>query len=189
LSVLEKIDSLKGTGRTRNVSIGEWIIAWSIRIAMLLFVVVHALEWSTVNRPRIQFTLKVLWTASFLLFLLHVAAAFHFVHHWSHDAAYIATANETREKMGFAYGTGVYFNYLFLLVWAIDVAMIWLGKSSTSVIQKYVRILGRCYLLFIAFNGVIVFKSGWLRVIGLLATVMLMVLAFRFYRRLKPNVA
>lgn len=171
------------------MSNGDWIISWSIRIAMLLFVLVHALEWNTVNRLRVQLTLKVLWTASFLLFLLHVAAAFHFVHHWSHDAAYLATANETREKMGFAYGAGVYFNYLFLLVWATDVAILWLGTKSTSVLQKYVWILGRCYLLFIAFNGVVVFKSGWLRMLGLLATLMLMVFAFRFYRRLKPNAA
>lgn len=156
---------------------------------MLLFVVVQALEWNFANRPRIQLTLKVLWTASFLLFLLHVAAAFHFVHHWSHSAAYLATAKETREKMGFAYGDGVYFNYLFLLVWAMDVAMLWLGTKSTFVLQKYIRILGRCYLLFIAFNGVVVFKSGWLRVFGLFGTVMLMFFAFRVYRRLKPNAA
>ncbi|MFM9063866.1 MAG: hypothetical protein ACKOOI_12650 [Pirellula sp.] len=48
-----KFNFLKGTRRTRKVSNdGDWIIAWSIRIAMLLFVVVHALEWNTVKRPR-----------------------------------------------------------------------------------------------------------------------------------------
>jgi hypothetical protein len=171
------------------VNNGDWIIAWSIRFAMLLFVVVQALEWNRATKPSGELTLNILWTSSFLLFLLHVAAAFHFVHHWSHESAYLATANETREKMGFAYGAGVYFNYLFLLVWAMDVAMVWIGKKSTSMVHQYVRILGRCYLLFIAFKGVVVFKSGWLRALGLIATFVLMFIAFGYYRRLKTKVA
>jgi hypothetical protein len=167
------------------VSNSDWIIAWSIRFAMLLFVIVQAAQWYGAKRPRLILFLNVLWTASFILFLLHVAAAFHFVHHWSHNSAYMATANETKEKMGFAYGAGVYFNYLFLGVWAMDVAMIWLSPRPISGTQKNLAMLGRMYLLFIAFNGVVVFKSGWLRVIGSLCTLLLVLLAIRFYNRSK----
>jgi hypothetical protein len=87
--------------------------------------------------------------------------------------------------MGFAYGAGVYFNYLFLGVWAMDVVMIWLSPRPISGTQKNLAMLGRMYLLFIAFNGVVVFKSGWLRVIGSLCTLLLVLLAIRFYNRSK----
>ena len=161
------------------MNLGAEIIAWSIRLAMLLFVVVQAVQFQTPLRSGIDSTLRTLWTISFLLFLVHVMAATHFVHHWSHMAAYDATSEETRHKLGFAYGAGVYFNYLFLVVWAIDVYSMWRPAKHPNDAVRALQLAGRLYLLFIAFNGVVVFKSGWMRVLGAIATALLLGLAWR----------
>jgi hypothetical protein len=161
------------------VNLGDEIIAWSIRLAMLLFVVVQAVQFQRPLRSGIDSALRTLWTISFLLFLVHVMAAFHFVHHWSHMAAYEATSEETRHNLGFAYGAGVYFNYLFLLVWAIDVYWMWRPAKHPNDAVRALQLAGRLYLLFIAFNGVVVFKSGWMRVLGAIATALLLGLAWR----------
>jgi hypothetical protein len=78
----------------------------------------------------------------------------------SHSAVYESTAEETLNKIGGSYGPGVYFDYLFLIVWAIDVFWIWRGTQKISQSQQVLFYVGRSYLLFIAFNGVVIFKSG-----------------------------
>lgn len=167
---------------------GDLIIAWTIRLSMLLLCVSVLLQLQRELGPRIRFVQRGLWTTSFLLSVLHVLAAFHFVHHWSHTAAYLATAEETRLKLGFAYGAGVYFNYLFLIVWGIDVAWTWYGSRSHHRPTPWWIRAGRWYMLFIAFNGVVVFKTGWLRILGIAMTAGLLAIAIlRLRRSAKPE--
>ncbi len=165
------------------MNVGDLLISWSIRVAMVLFFVAMALYMQINAGQRPGVGLKILWTAGFLLSVAHVAAAFHFAHHWSHSEAYLATAAETRQKLGFAYGAGVYFNYLFLIVWALDVYWIWRSPEMTSKPKQWLIFVGRCFLIFIAFNGVVVFKSGWLRILGALATAALLGVAWRVRMR------
>ena len=70
---------------------------------------------------------RLLWTVGAVLALVHVLAAFHYVHGWSHTAAVIETARRTREQIGFPVGSGVWFNYAFLLAWGLDVILSWLS--------------------------------------------------------------
>ena len=137
------------------------------------------LQMQRQSGQRIGIGLKCLWTASFLLSVLHVLAAFHFVHHWSHGEAYFATAEETRQKLGFAYGAGVYFNYLFFVVWAAEVFWTWWSPERWTKLTRWLILAGRCYLLLIAFNAVVVFESGWLRTLGGVATVAILAIAMR----------
>jgi len=169
------------------VNSGDWIIAWSIRLALLLLVVVQAFQLESLGIDRLAKAIRWLWTIAFLFFSLHVAAAFHFVHRWSHRAAFDATAKETLDKMGFAYGTGVYFNYLFLLVWAIDLIWVWRPETLRNRTQQVLFYAGRAYLLFIAFNGTVVFKTGWMRILGISATALLAALLWRCLQRTKIN--
>jgi hypothetical protein len=85
--------------------------------------------------------------------------------------------------LGIEVGTGVYFNYLFLVVWAADVINSWTDFSvGRWMVQWFLR-LGLMYMIFIAFNGVVVFESGWLRAVGILLTTMLVAASiFRFAR-------
>lgn len=149
---------------------GMFVIAWSIRLSMMLLVLsllIRLLASPQVARSQ---TVKWIWTASFVGFAIHVLSAFHFVHHWSHAEAYAATARETRQLLGREFGEGVYFNYLFLVVWAIDVVHRWLPLRKDSKYVRWLLGLGLVYLLFIAFNGLVVFKTGWLRWLGILAS-------------------
>jgi hypothetical protein len=168
------------------MSSGELLIVWSIRMAMLLFFVSLTLLVGKSERQRMPVVLKILWTASFVLIVLHVAAAFHFVHHWSHGEAYRATAEETRQMLGFAYGAGIYFNYFFLAVWAMDVFWVWLPSKGDSCATHWLVFAGRCYLLFIAINGLVVFETGWLRAFGVLGTAVVLGVAWNRRRHLSP---
>lgn len=154
---------------------GESLTAWTIRLSLLLLMVVFHLQFARPLGRRAQNWLRLLWTASFMLFVLHVLAAFHFVHHWSHTEAYLATAEETREKIGLAYGAGIYFNYLFLVVWGADVCWTWYTRELATDSLPWLIRVGRWYLLFIAFNGVVVFKAGWLRGVGIAASALLLI--------------
>jgi hypothetical protein len=125
------------------------------------------------------------WTTGCGLFLVHVACAFHFYHDWSHAAAWHDTAEQTRELLGVAFGNGIYFSYLFLALWVLDVAWLWtLGSTPFAAAQcasgvpplaaaeqrtPRWRVLVHAFLLFIAFNGDIVFEAGPTRSAGIVA--------------------
>ena len=59
-----------------------------------------------------------------LIFLIHVALAFHLVHHWSHQHAW----DHTQQISG--YGDGLYLNYAVVVVWTLDVMWWWLRPGS-----------------------------------------------------------
>jgi hypothetical protein len=101
------------------MTIGTLLILWSARFTFLLYAASLA-AW-LIGRPRAA---RLVWTSGFWFYLTHVAAAFHFRHHWSHALAYEQTARQTAEPFGASWGGGLYFNYAFTAVWALDV--IWI---------------------------------------------------------------
>lgn len=148
---------------------GAELIAWTVRLGMLCFVAVLA-GWSYGTRGQpAESRMRMLWTVGWGLMLSHFLAAFHFQHDWSHAHAVAETVRQTRELFGWEFGGGVYFNYVFLVVWGWDVALWWRGQETASWYRPLRRVLIG-YLIFIAFNGVVVFKEGWLRWAGLAAS-------------------
>ena len=161
------------------------IIAWTIRIAMLCFVVsIIGFTLSRYDRPHSVAT-RILWSLGFVSCLLHMLAAFHFHYQWSHAAAVAETARQTREAIGIEVGFGVFFNYLFLACWGMDAAWLWLAPRDLQIRAERVRFVWLCYLVFIAFNGTIVFKAGWIRAAGIAACTMLVGAIFVKLYRLK----
>src|SRR5689334_13509938 len=75
--------------------------------------------------PQHRRTARLTWTLGCALFLAHVAAAFGFFHGWSHAHAYAETARQTRDRFGLDWGGGLYFNYLFTVLWVADAAYWW----------------------------------------------------------------
>ncbi|MCY3005349.1 MAG: hypothetical protein NTV29_05165 [Planctomycetota bacterium] len=155
---------------------------------MLLFVIVVA--WRIVGLKTVakNTVARTLWTCGFMLFVVHVLASFHLVHGWSHNAAYQATARQTLELLGFEFGAGVYFNYLFLAAWALDVLDAWTHFSAGRWMVQWLLRFGLIYMIFIAFHGVVVFKSGWLRVVGLVVSAMLVAASVIKRARLKKKI-
>ena len=106
------------------MEVGELLTRWTIRIAVALYVASLA---SRIFSPRWS---RLAWTAGCALYLLHVACAFEYYHHWSHTEAYDSTAKQTAETVGLDWGGGLYANYAFTLVWLADVVWWWAGSES-----------------------------------------------------------
>lgn len=150
--------------------LGVLLTSWTIRLALVGFAAV--LAWRVSGKPASPVTAhrwRWVWTLSCLSFVLHVISAFHFHHHWSHQHALADTAEQTQQLLGWAFGEGLYFSYLFLVVWVADVAWWWLHEASYHRRPRWLGGAIQLYLLFIAFNGAVVFKSGVVRYAGLAA--------------------
>ena len=171
---------------------GPLLTSWTIRLALACYFAYLA-GWLVARSPRWPIIARWLWTAGCALFVAHVACAFHFYHGWSHAAAWQSTADETERMLGFAFGDGIYGSYLFLIAWALDVLWLWTGGSppaaaascATSVpchrrpwgLTPPWRVVVHIFLLFIAFNGAIIFESGPTRWFGIAACLALAGLA------------
>jgi len=101
-------------------------------------------------------------TAACLLCLAHVVIVFQLAHHWSHQAA----IEHTEEVSGF--GPGLYVNYLFILVWVVDVAWSWIALDRYRNRLSWVNWLVIGFMGFIVFNAAVVFGHGVLRWLSVL---------------------
>jgi len=177
----------------------DFVVLWTVRIALALYVAALLLRFRVVGRVsdpsqvsphlnsvscaaagdgpaiRVAKTARLAWTAGFVAFLLHLAAAFHFVHHWSHAAAFEETARRTYEVVGMEVGDGVYVNYLYTLIWGMDVAWWWLGPASYCRRSRWIEGSIQAFLGFIVFNSTVVFGRGLIRWVGWAACLMLVV--------------
>lgn len=146
--------------------LGELITRWMIRLALLLCAAAWGLRLGSAQRDstavandRSVRLSRVLWTLGFLFYLVHVAAAFHFYHAWSHAAAWQHTAERTHEVLGIDWGGGVWFNYVFTLAWALDVAWQW-KKPIQQVRPRWVTISWYTWFVAIVFFATVVFETG-----------------------------
>jgi hypothetical protein len=164
----------------------EDLTRWTIRLALAAYVGALVLRIRTksagggnspvsassacLDSTRCERFQRSLWTLGCLLLWAHVASAFAFYHHWSHDDAYLRTARETASTVGINWGGGIYFNYLFLLLWAFDVAWWWSSPASHRARSRIYSVFLDAYLTFMAFNATVVFGHGAVRYFGIVAT-------------------
>lgn len=146
---------------------GPLITAWTIRIALLLLLASVLLRMVCPGWGVSEGALRGIWTAGCLVFLAHIAAGMHFYHQWDHHHAYEETAQQTYDTLGVRFGGGIYVNHLMAILWLGDVLWWWLAPRSYRQRSPYwgQAIVG--FFLFIAFNGLVVFKQGTLRIAGL----------------------
>lgn len=135
---------------------------WSIRFATLLYIA--GLLSMLLGREH---NARALWTAGLLSYLAHVVFAFHYVHDWSHAAAAVETARQTEELFGVASGAGLFFNYLFTLVWTADTIWWWKDEEGYRRRPRWLASSVHAFLAFMFFNGAVVFASGFSRWAGL----------------------
>jgi hypothetical protein len=154
------------------------LMHWSIRLALVCFAARLAL-W-LLGRDRLFAASRAVWTLGCGLFVLHVASAFQFKHHWQHVDAFKTTAQRTEEMLGVRFGEGIYFSYLFLVLWIADVAWQWLAAEHYRRHSRTVSLV-LAYMAFIAFNGAVVFEGGPTRWVGI-AFSLVLAIAFVFTR-------
>lgn len=120
---------------------------------------------------------RLTWTVACAFYLAHVWAAFQYVHHWSHTAAYQHTA------LTAGWGIGLYFNYLFTILWIADVLWWWRGLTSYRNRPAWVSASIHWFFAFMFFNATVVFATGFVRWVGVAATLVLAAIAIRRRRR------
>jgi hypothetical protein len=153
---------------------GDWLTRGTVWTAAVAGV---ASELLRAVRPANGAPAAARWlnTVGCLLLVAHVAAAFHFHHHWSHAAAYADTARQTREWTGWNWGGGIYLNYLFCLGWLAWTTLDWLRAGGVEALPRAWVWLWRSLFLFMLFNGAVVFARPTARLPGLLLCLILMV--------------
>jgi hypothetical protein len=155
------------------MTFGEWSILWTARIAFLFYAGALA-AWLT-GRARAA---RSAWTLGLLIYCSHVTAAFQFHHHWSHTAAYEETARRTAELFGVRSGAGLYFNYVFTVVWTFDVIWLWRSAETDRARPAWLAVAIHSFMAFLFFNATVVFVSGWVRWLGLTSALALCILAW-----------
>jgi hypothetical protein len=143
---------------------------WTVRVAIAFYVASLA---SRGNSPKWS---RAGWTAGCLAYLLHVACAFQYYHHWTHAEAYAFAAQQTADVAGLNWGGGLYVNYAFTLVWVTDVCWWWGGMERYLARPRLIECAVQGFLGFIAFNATVVFATGFSRWFGLAACVLLVVI-------------
>lgn len=158
---------------------GSFFIAAAIYLSLLSYLLA-VVCWVTDRRGN---GYRRLWTAGCLLLWLHALCAFHFYHNWSHADAVALTARQTQEVLGWSYGNGIWFSYLLLVLWAIDVIQLWCRPAEEQRIGwSYFSCGVHAYAFFILFNGTVVFESGVIRWAGVIGTLWLFRLSWQHWR-------
>ena len=153
---------------------GEELTHWTIRLALFCLVLRLAGQLCFGGSPRWFDWSRAIWTTGYALFVMHVASAFHFYHAWSHALAFESTAEQTHQLLGVRFGQGIYFSYLFTVLWAGDVVWQWVDPEGYRERSTWIAsgILG--YMAFIAFNGAVIFEGGVTRWVGIPVTLALL---------------
>jgi hypothetical protein len=152
-------------------------LAWYFA-ALLLMMRLNRADWRAATAAgRIA---RWCWTWGIACFLIHVGMAFQYYHHWSHADAF----ERTRQISGL--GEGIYFSYLFAVVWTADAIWWWLAPVRYAERSVWIDRLLHGFMLFMVFNGMIVFESGPIRWAGALMFSVLAI-AWRLLRRQHPN--
>ena len=127
------------------------------------------------------------WTFGCACFLSHVVSAFAFYHGWSHTAAYRETARQTAELTGHHWGGGIFLNYLFAALWTGDVLWWWLCPAGFMRRSPRLTAAWQAFLLFMVFNGTVVFGNGPVRWFGAVISVSLAMLWWMTRRQRTAN--
>lgn len=122
----------------------------------------------------------VLWTLGCVLLWCHALAAFQFYHNWSHASAVELTAEETLAVIGVPLGNGIWFSYLLLAIWAVDAALCWYPRSRLVSARRWFSCCVHLYAFFILFNGTVIFETGAVRWAGIIGTIWIARMAWRF---------
>lgn len=159
------------------MSVGEFLTRAFVWIALLGYTVTFARQcWR--KPPQIT---RRWWTLGAMAFVLHVAFAFHVFHNWSHSAALLETARQTKELTGFESGSGLYLNYAFTLIWVINVVW-WHKVGHEAYVRRatWIPAVVHLFFMFMIVNGAIVFGKGPVRWYGgVLVAMMLAALVMR----------
>jgi hypothetical protein len=136
--------------------VGDLLIRATVDLALAYYAVAVGLmtgatrdDWrSRTPRGRLM---RSCWNLGWAAYVIHVAVAFHFMHHWSHFAAY----GHVERVSGF--GPGIFVSYFFTLLWTVDVS--WWNANAE-------RYAARPAWIGWLVHGTVVYETGPIRYVG-----------------------
>jgi len=151
-----------GDGQTRNMI--RLSLAW-YAAALGLMMFMRPADWPA--QTRLGRAARWCWTWGAACFVVHVLLAFHYFHHWSHTQAF----EHTRAVSGV--GEGLYVSYLFTCLWVADASFWWLAPRRYAARSVWLDRLLHGFMLFMVFNGTVVFETGPIRWVSLVVLAVL----------------
>jgi hypothetical protein len=167
---------------------GDALVRGSVRLALLYYGIAACFMltlrpsdwWPLSSRARLALAF---WCAAYAAYLIHLAMAFHYYHHWSHADA----VDHTREVSGV--GEGIYVSHLFTLLWGADVAYWLVLPAGYASRNAWIGWALHAFMIFIIFNGTVVYETGFIRWAGVaLLTVLAIVWIVGRASRRQPDV-
>lgn len=158
---------------------GEQLTKITVWIALAGYATALIIFLQSKRRRNWDVIARIFWTAGCIALLSHVACAFHFHHHWSHNAAYTETARQTEKIYGLNWGGGLFINYFLMIGWVVDVIWWWCGLEIYRNRPKIFSITWHVFLFFIFFNATVVFEQGFLRWFWVVFTLVLVFILFQ----------
>lgn len=104
---------------------------------------------------------RSVWTAACAALAIHIPVAMHFEHGWSHAAALEHTAQQTHDVVGIDWAGGLYFNYGMLLLWTVDVGLLWQQREQIPAQRHWISRLNEYVCAFMILNATVVFGPAW----------------------------
>ncbi len=144
-----------GDAATRNTA--RVALGWYAAAATLMLLL-RPDEWQIATKRGAR--ARWCWTLGWAAYVVHVAAAFHYHHGWSHGRAF----EHVRSVSGV--GEGVFVSYLFTLLWTVDVAWWWVRPSGYAARPVWVDRSLHGFMAFVVFNATVVYESGPVRWAG-----------------------
>jgi hypothetical protein len=154
--------------------LADAIIRWTARLFVACYfgrLCVDAIVPHDASSYRIA---RWLWTCGCAIYFVHVAAAFHWMHQWSHAAAYEHVLARTTEMTGFASGIGLYVNYAFGALWLADTVIWWLDPKWPDRIAPHYFV--QAIFAFLMFQATAVFGPSFWKPVAAAVIALLLVL-------------
>jgi hypothetical protein len=146
---------------------GELLTRFTVWIALTGYAVGATISLIFRENYRWLARARWAWTIGSLAIVLHLVCALHFYHHWSQSSAYIETARQTKQVFGMDWGGGLWINYAFISAWILDTIWWWRGLEPYQRRPRLLVATWQVIFIFMVFNATVVFKTGVLRVLGL----------------------
>jgi hypothetical protein len=160
-----------------GLDVGDQLTRNTVRLSLTWYAVAAGLmlfltpaDWAVGAGPQGTvrgWVARWCWTWGLICFLVHLAMAFQYFHHWSHADAF----ERTRRVSGV--GEGIYVSYLFTVLWMADVAYWWLEPRRYASRSAWIDRSLHAFMLLIVLNGMVVFETGPIRWAGLLGLAVL----------------
>jgi hypothetical protein len=155
-----------GLTRLAATDVADALIRNTVRLSLTwyaaaLFMMMRMQRDDWAVRTRFGQITRWCWTWGVIVFLVHLSMAFHYFHGWSHAHAF----ETTRQASGV--GEGVFFSYFFTLWWTLDAAVWWAAPRWYADRPAWIGRTLHLLMLFIVFNGMVVFESGPIRWAGI----------------------